>query len=297
MTSAPWVTSGSSPPSLITPAAAVPSSYTQAIDGDVEVEAQRRRHGDDLGPLVAIEQEPTRRLRGRRGAGAGGVALAHPAAGCGARHVPGRGRGRSAGRSVPIMAIASPPARASKRIDRRRRDGRASLAAQAREERHAGLLDEPPLRLLHAHEPDRDSYEAGAGRQPSSSTRRRASINAVGAFPTATTAPSPAFAGRPDLIPGGRASQVPEDVGQILRREDRRARQIVSTPRGSARSRRTPDRSISTSDHDRPSPRSKRRDRRSQSPSGCIGTTWAKSKSAEAWIIRADHGANRGIGG
>ena len=54
-----------------------PVGIGEAVDRDDQVEPERRRDGDRLGPLVAFEQ-PARRLGRGRGAGAGGVALARP---------------------------------------------------------------------------------------------------------------------------------------------------------------------------------------------------------------------------
>ena len=165
---------------------------------------ERRWDGDALGPLVAFEQ-PAGRLGRGRGAGAGRVAFAGPLG------VPGGDRqvadDLERARTVPtVMARLAARRQLEQGVDRRRRHGGPPLAAEAGHVGNHGLLDQPPLRVLDADEPDRNPDHA---RRPpaflarSAGPPRRAPS---GRCRSATTAPSPTrSASRAD--PGGRASQ------------------------------------------------------------------------------------------
>ena len=70
-TSAPCVTSGSSPASLITPAVALPSSMRVSASAKPGRSPRGKFHFDRIGKFAG-DQRRERRLRRRRGAGAGG---------------------------------------------------------------------------------------------------------------------------------------------------------------------------------------------------------------------------------
>ena len=119
------------------------------------------------------------------------------------------------------------------------------------------------------------------GRQSPRSTSRRASTRAVGAFPTATTAPSPTrsadrLIAAADRVRPSRAASRAVASSSIA--------QATSTPSGPARSRRTPARSICTS-ATIGAPRRRAATAASTAPGANLAFA-AKSKSAEAWIIR-----------
>ena len=190
-TSAPWVTSGSSPPSLMTPAVADPSRTGQPVDRDHQVEPERRADRDHLGPLVE-EQDPAGGLGRRGGAGPGGVPFARPLGVAGRDGQPPDDlEGRSIGPDASWPGLARPPASSSRALTAAGGHGGPPLAAQAGEVRARAIC--PTSRRLASSTPTNPTGipTMQAGRHPSDSTSRSASSTAVGALPIATTAPSP----------------------------------------------------------------------------------------------------------
>src|SRR5579864_526573 len=212
----------------------------QAVDRDHDVEPERRRNRDNLRPFGTLEQAARRLCPGGR-AGSGGISFASPlwvAGRHGESAVKLKSRALTRGHGAPLFPASSNRALTAAAVTavpplRPRLVTKGTwFCAQSR--RFASSTPTKPTGMPTTQ----------AGRQPSSSIKRMASSNAVGALPIATTTPSPT---QTDERRRPAAERVmPSDAARSADSGSSRLHTAV-TPSGLARSRRMPARSISTS--------------------------------------------------